>query len=121
MKDMKFFGFITLWYGTGDTEHGTIFVDDDSVYVTYLRRPTGLEKTTAYETGTIRAYNCLNAMFWDQISGGETEIAIVPEEEYAEYWLSFACDEWLNARHDMTEAERNCFIGLMSSCLETMQ
>ena len=34
MKDMKFIGFITLWYGTGDTEHGTIFVDDDSVYVT---------------------------------------------------------------------------------------
>lgn len=121
MKDMKYIGFITLWYGTGDTEHGAIFIDDESVYVVYLHRPTGLEKTTAYETGTIRSYNCLTAMIWDQISGRETEITIVPKEEYAEYWLSFACDEWFNARHDMTEAERNCFIGLMSSCLETMQ
>lgn len=78
------------------------------------------DEKTVYETGTIRSYDCLNAMFWDQISGGETEISIVPEEEYAEQWLDFACEEWVNARHDMTEAERNCFINLMSSCLETM-
>ncbi len=121
MKDMNHIGTITLQYGTGDTVHGGIFVGNDSIYITYLRRPTGLEKTTAYETGTIRSYNCLNAMFWDQISQSETEIAIVPEEEYAGYWLSFACEEWLNARYDMTAAERNCFINLMSSCLETMQ
>lgn len=121
MSKMKFIGTLIRHYGTGDTESGEIFLWDDDVYITYLRRPTGFERTKAYETGSVFSYHCLNAMFWDQISGAETEIAIVPDSEFTETWLSFACDEWLNARHDMTTAERNCFMGLMSSCLETMQ
>lgn len=119
MKDIKHIGSISLSYGLGDTHCGEIFESENAVSVSYLRRPTAMDRTNAAEIGELESYYDLNALFWGQITQYETEIMVTPDEDCAELWLNFACEEWVNAV--MNEQERNCFMNLMSSCLAILE
>lgn len=117
-NDMKHIGELSCAYGTGDVCTYHLYMDETYVYATLTRRAIPLDRTSALETGRIRCYDTLNSMFWDQLSGAETEISVSPEEEFAETWLDFATEEYTNA--PMTEVERSCFRNLMASCLSVL-
>lgn len=55
MKDIKHIGSISLSYGLGDTHCGEIFESENAVSVSYLRRPTAMDRTNAAEIGELES------------------------------------------------------------------